>query len=497
MPLTIDIESLFNGRTIESSRIEYKENWNPETTIKTICAFANDIDNFNGGYIIIGIKEKNGQPVLPISGLKDEAIDSIQKDIVEKCHYIEPLYIPRIEVEEYEGKKIIVLLVAPGHDRPYRASKNIFANQSIKSYYIRKGSLTIEANDKQVRELYDNSMYIPFDDRDNPYAQLDDLDKFLIQNHLKQVKSSLYDLSNNMSLEELARDMDLIEGPSERISVKNIGVLMFSRKVNLPKFFPDAYIEIVDMPDPTGTTMTEKVFKGPIQIQLQDALNYIQNNFIVEKIIKSEEEYTTKRFYNYPLPAIKEILANAVYHKDYRIHAPITVTKTPNFLEIKSYPGFDSSITNDMIKSLNIRSYGNYKNRRIGGFLKELGLTEGRNTGIPKTIQSLNENGSSNPLFLMDIERQSLVVRIPIHKSFIDKASNIRITKAKQRNIDEMKKDILSYLTSGDYSQRELAKGLDYKGVSKLMKEALSQLINDDLIEIVGNNKGSKIRLIK
>jgi ATP-dependent DNA helicase RecG len=45
MPLPINIEELINGRTVEWERIEFREGWNPERAIRTICAFANDFNN--------------------------------------------------------------------------------------------------------------------------------------------------------------------------------------------------------------------------------------------------------------------------------------------------------------------------------------------------------------------------------------------------------------------------------------------------------------------
>ena len=56
--LPINIELIISGQEVESSRIEYKKSWNPAECIRTICAFANDLDNFYGGYIIIGIDDK-------------------------------------------------------------------------------------------------------------------------------------------------------------------------------------------------------------------------------------------------------------------------------------------------------------------------------------------------------------------------------------------------------------------------------------------------------
>lgn len=61
MPLHINIQDLIAGRTVESDRIEYKKGWNPGSIYRNICAFANDIEDIGGGYIIVGIEEKNGK----------------------------------------------------------------------------------------------------------------------------------------------------------------------------------------------------------------------------------------------------------------------------------------------------------------------------------------------------------------------------------------------------------------------------------------------------
>lgn len=68
MALPTSLKNILNNSIVEQARVEYKRDWNPKTILHTICAFANDIDNFSGGYIIIGIEEKNGVPIRPIKG---------------------------------------------------------------------------------------------------------------------------------------------------------------------------------------------------------------------------------------------------------------------------------------------------------------------------------------------------------------------------------------------------------------------------------------------
>jgi ATP-dependent DNA helicase RecG len=70
MALPVNIQQLISGQIVEWERLDFKRGWNPEDVLHTICAFANDIHNWGGGYIVVGIEEENGIPVLrPI--LKD------------------------------------------------------------------------------------------------------------------------------------------------------------------------------------------------------------------------------------------------------------------------------------------------------------------------------------------------------------------------------------------------------------------------------------------
>ena len=66
--IPLKLETLLLGKVVEQSRVEYKEGWNPNEVIHTICAFANDIHNMNGGYIVIGMTAKDGVPVLSSKG---------------------------------------------------------------------------------------------------------------------------------------------------------------------------------------------------------------------------------------------------------------------------------------------------------------------------------------------------------------------------------------------------------------------------------------------
>lgn len=474
MAMPINIKNLINFRVMESNRVEFISGWNPTPIIHSICAFANDIDNVGGGYIVVGVVENNGTPVIPVKRIPHERVDGILKELIGLCHMIEPLYYPVVEPVLFQGKYIIVIWVSGGHGRPYKAAKDVHSDKSTKLYYIRKFSSTIVASPEEEKELFYISTDIPFDDRPNLAADVTDLDIGLMRSHLKEIGSSLYEHSLSMDALDIAKNMQLVAGPPEAVKPLNVGLLMFSERPE--KYFRYARIEVVDIPDPTGTNMTEKVFTEPIQRQLSDALAFIKNYTLKEVVIKSADKAEATRISNYPYAAIEEILANAVYHRSYQEKEPITVRITSESIEITSFPGFDRSISDKDIAELRIRARV-YRNRRIGDFLKELKLIEGRNTGFPNAIKALKSNGSGMPRFEMDNERSFLSVTIPIHPYFL-KASSDKDTEYREK--------ILEQLRTSPMNRTELAKALGMKGISRKLSAAVEQLIAEGkVVQIV------------
>ena len=84
------------------------------------------------------------------------------------------------------------------------------------------------ASPAEEKELFYVSGSIPFDDRANLAADLEDLDISLIRDHLAKTKSSLAERMYSLSLEQLADDLQLLDGPPERRKPRNVGLLMFS-----------------------------------------------------------------------------------------------------------------------------------------------------------------------------------------------------------------------------------------------------------------------------
>lgn len=481
MSLPINISDLINRRVVENARVEYKGDWNPEPILHSICAFANDIDNWGGGYIIIGINEEDGMPKFPIQGLEKSSVDRINKELLQKCNLLEPRYIPIVEQTTFDGKEIVVLWVPGGPDRPYKcpvAFPTEKSKKSEKAYYIRKMSNSIRANALEEKELIMLSGSQPFDDRPNLMAKVEDLKSSLISEFLHTVGSDLHTASLRRPVEEIATSMRLIGGPSEMRRPLNVGLMFFNEQPD--SFFPYARIEVVDKPDPTGIGMTEKIFTGPLDRQLRDALSYIKNYIIKEKVTKISGQAEAVRIYNYPYDAVEETLSNAIYHKSYQIGEPIVVSVTPDRMEITSLPGPDRTISDEDIQNRRMISR-RYRNRRIGDFLKELRLVEGRNTGIPTILRAMENNGSQPPVFETDAERTYFTVILPVHDTFLHAAEQevpMPSRSKSRKNIEEIKELIVATLDRiGNLSTSELAAEMNYTKVTAAVSKAIKELM--------------------
>ena len=527
MALPINIDDLLHQRKVERTRIEYKGDWNPEPVIHTISAFANDFDNMGGGYVLVGVEEINGRPVLPVKGLNPDAIDQIQLDIINKCNLIKPRYIPIIEPYTIDGKEVLVLWAPGGEERPYNCPEKVYTEKggekSNRSYYIRKGSRTLKANELDERELVSMARNVPYDDRINYNANIDDMRPTLLADYLRTVGSDLYASALDRPIEAVSTDMHLVGGPSEYRKPLNVGLMFFTEHPE--EYFPYSVIEIVDKPDPTGINMTEKTFVGPLDKQLREALAYIKNYIIKEYVTKVPNDELAIRKFNWPYAAVEEALSNAVYHKSYQIHEPITVTITPEKMEILSIPGPDRSISDENLRNRILVSK-RYRNRRIGDFLKELNIVEGRNTGVPLIINAMQNNGSGLPVFETDEDRSYFQVTLPIHPIFLE-SGNSSVVKVGRENVTnrtdktvekdwqsdgkgvkhrhtkaEIKGLVIEILRAGgEKSTNEIALALGYKRRTDTLRDAIKELLESGEVVYLypdkPNSRNQKICVVK
>ena len=480
--LPINLEHLLRQRTVERDRIEYKAGWNPDPTIRTLCAFANDFENLGGGYIVIGQEcDENGQPIFPPAGIPDARLDKIQRELLAYCNQIQPPYFPILSIERVEGKNVIVLWSPGGQNRPYMAPKEVTARQRSQHYYIRRYSSTVEAKGDDQRELLSLTATVPFDDRSCHKASLEDLRLPLIQAYLKEVGSGLYREATKMPLVELGRLMNIVEGGDEFVRPRNVGILFFNDAPE--QFLPGTQIDVVIFPKgPAGTELIETTLRGPIHEQVRAALRYLRNNVIREKVTKHPDRAEATRIFNYPFEAIEEALVNAVYHRGYDQREPVEVRVHPEAIYMISYPGPDPSIRSEDLAGDRILAR-RYRNRRIGEFLKELDLTEGRCTGVPIIRQAMAANGSPPPKFSTDEARTYFLVELPIHPAMSGDQAYLRDQVGTKLALSRHQVEILDKCREPT-GLVELMAIAERKDRTKFRQQILNPLLADGLIEM-------------
>ena len=470
MGLAINIDELIHGKVIEWERLEFKRGWNPEDVIHSLSAFANDINNWGGGYIVLGIEENNGRPILPPFGVNPDQVDRIQGELTGICHYLQPNYLPIVQPYVFQNKHILVIYAPAGDMRPYSAPESL-GEKGIQNrfYYIRSGSRSIKARGENLRRLQELTARIPFDDRINQQASLDDLDLGHIRDFLHEIKSDLAETSAKMPFQDLCRQMNIAKGPDEALRPINAGLMFFCKEPH--RFFERAWIEVVIRKDEAGKDFSEKYFKGPMHIQLRDALSFIRNNIITEKVKKISGQAEAQRFFNFPYDAIEESLANAVFHKSYEIGNPIEIQIWPNRIEILSFPGPVPPVTAKILAENRRIVARDYRNRRVGDFLKELHLTEGRSTGFPTIYKALEDNGSPPPQMETDEQCTYFLTVLQVNEDFIELIDSNQASNQQSDYVSDQESD----QESDEVTVNE-RKILAYCKVPKSSAEILSRL---------------------
>lgn len=296
--------------------------------------------------------------------------------------------------------------------------------------------------------MYEKFNSIPYDDRINRMAKLDDIRRGYVEDFLRDSNSALVGELNNRTLEDLLVSLEVANETDTDLAIRNIGVLMFTDRPD--KLIPGALINLVKFNTEEAEAsrdFVEKTFTGPIWKQVKDALGYIQTNILEEKVEKIKNQAESVRFYNYPYNALEEAIVNDVFHKSYRDDSPVEIRIYTNQILNINYPGPAKWIDMEKFSQGKVRAR-KYRNRRIGEFFKELDLSEKQSTGIPTILNELKKNGSPLPEFDTDTERNYLETTIKIREGFeakvnFDQKSERSLSEVLRRKDYEKVKDIL------------------------------------------------------
>lgn len=415
--LQVNLDRLVHAQSVESARIEFKASWDVNTTgpqaLMTICAFANDYQNLNGGYIVFGVAQEEGRPVLPPKGLTPSEIEQAQQWLRGRCQSLKPSVEPVFSPETYCDRHILVVWTPASQHRPHRAPD---ARSGAWKYWIRVGESTVNAEvSGRLEILLEQTARVPWDDRIALEARVEDLRETVVREHLRDVRSGLLDLTDTR---DLYRRMGLCSRVNDHEAPRNVGLLFFSDEPT--KWFAGARIEVARFAaDRAGKVQDERIFRGPLADQVRGCLSYFEG-LSHAHLQKHRDRNQVRGWVSYPQIAFREALVNAVYHRAYRKDTvePTKVFLYPDRVEIISYPGPVPGIeAHHLVREGQIPPIP-ARNRRIGEFLKELDLAEGRFTGVPQIYDSMQQNGSPAPKFDFDDAKSYFRVTLPAHPEY-------------------------------------------------------------------------------
>jgi len=158
---------------------------------------------------------------------------------------------------------------------------------------------------------------------------------------------------------------------------------------------------------------------------------------------------------------------------------------------VLSYPGPDRSVRLEQLR-IGRAMPRRYRNRRIGEFLKELDLTEGRATGIPKILRAMKENGSPSPEFEFDEDHSYFLVRLPAHPEAShtteESAPGLEVKSGVVSGVvsgveSEMAILILNDLRENELGKNEMAKRLGKPKPTRYLNDLVRKMVANGFIE--------------
>lgn len=394
--------------------------------VKTICAYGNNYFNNDIQYIFIGVEEENNEkqkaiPVLPIKGITEGRLEKCKNTINSLRSFLYPNVAFEIVSNEFNGVSYILIIVKRQTGGPFMVAEKAEKDKKIKlkpGRYVRIEADTRLARVDEEYDLLRKFSNFHFTSIVSSGASIDDLSIDLLREYFS--KTSSRQISDRMEKKELAKALDLLDknDPTDR-RVKNYAVLMFSEHPE--ERIPYAYTELIIDMFGTKRKMESKVFKGAVWKQYHSALEYINNNFLNELVIRVDGSADNRKIQNFTFIALEELLANAIVHNNYENRKPIQIYVSEKQINIVNY---NKPLPPIRISDLNERTFFNERdteNPEIRDMFKALGIIESFGTGIGEAKRSMRENGSPDLFYkTFDINDNVTSVVIPVNEEYYE-----------------------------------------------------------------------------
>lgn len=373
----------------ETKNIEIKKAKDgvPENLYDTFSSFSNT----SGGVIIFGIDEKDNYNVCGINNP-----DNFQKKITEQALMMEPKIRPIITICNYNGKTVAACEI-PELD-VFSKPCYYMGKGKMKGSYIRVGDADLPMTDYEIYS-FDAFKYKTEDElRSKTRIGMDILNDVSINNFIEKITSLKPNL-NNLDKETILKLNGIIDNNNYPTVC---GIMNFGK---IPQLF-SPNLDIVAVKCATNTYGVEnqdgirfldnKRLDGTISEMLKSAISFVISN--IKKATKINELGVREDVFEYPIKAIREIILNALIHRDYSIHTendPIRLTIYDDRIEISNPGGLYGRLSLDELGKVK----ADIRNPFIASILETLELTENRYSGIPTIYAEMEKAGLCEPKF--------------------------------------------------------------------------------------------------
>jgi predicted HTH transcriptional regulator len=391
----------------ESEMVEWKEHGGDkdvvQSIVKTISAFANDIANVGGGYVVCGakeVKDEYGFQKVVYTGLTAKELNEIEGKVMAQCRdRVSPSLAPLMQIMDNPSdettKLLIFIVTASPKAHTYRDGETV-------NYYVRTGRETREARNGILRMLLSAKQEIvPFDRRANPHVGVADIDMLLFRDCMNEMNLMLPNkpiedyFSDTLSIAEFVPPLCVKQALDGALCLRNFTLFMFGKKRALSLYFPDIYVSIsiyngIDRSEPTAVRYQ---LNGSIIEQSRKALDILnmQAYTVFDKLSARPNRV------RYPARALQEALINAIVHRDYELAEPIRITVFSDRIEFVSPGALHWGV--DRRKFAAGKTGAKWRNQSFAYLFNKLRLAQAEGQGIPTIIRTMQEEGCPKPVF--------------------------------------------------------------------------------------------------
>jgi len=369
----------------EDSYTEFKEEKvHSDNLAAEIVAFANT----EGGNLIVGVSDEG--EIIGVTNL-DKEMQRIDNICANNC---EPTVYTTIEKLVIDDKKILIVKISKGTQRPYRTNRGI--------HYIRTASGKRIASPGELRLIYQASGAIYYDELPVPNTSIEDTDLEYFEEFLKKSLGGGIEDSGIKTV-DLLKNMKILTS-CESDTVTTTGGLLFFGK-HPEHHLPYCKVTIVRFP---GNDIGEKFEKKDIEGKLIEQIEGTER--VLKEYLRSETKIEgfekEEPLFEIPVESLREAVINAIAHRNYQLPSQVRIFIFDDRIEIKSPGKLPNTVTVENIKL----GFPLHRNPLIVSFLaKEHRMTE-IGTGIPRMIRLLKEHTGREPDF--EERDQEFIVRI-------------------------------------------------------------------------------------